>query len=50
MIREEIPEGTGVVAAHRPPISRHAFLEIIPATTNCRVFGVHLNAVQRSVG
>jgi exodeoxyribonuclease III len=32
-------------AAHRPPISRHAFLEIIPATTTWRVFGVHLSAV-----
>ena len=32
-------------AAHRPPISRHAFLEIVPATTSWRVFGVHLSAV-----
>ena len=32
-------------AAHRPPISRHAFLEIIPATTTWRVFAVHLSAV-----
>jgi exodeoxyribonuclease III len=32
-------------AAHRPAISRHAFLEIVPATTSCRVFGVHLSAV-----
>src|SRR4030095_4066504 len=32
-------------SAHRPPISRHAFLEIVPATTNWRVFGVHLSAV-----
>src|SRR4029450_6981713 len=32
-------------AAYRPPISRHAFLEIVPATTSWRVFGVHLSAV-----
>ena len=32
-------------AAHRPAISRHAFLEIVPATTSWRVFGVHLSAV-----
>jgi endonuclease/exonuclease/phosphatase family metal-dependent hydrolase len=32
-------------AAHRPTISRHAFLEIVPATTSWRVFGVHLSAV-----
>src|SRR5262245_40126537 len=32
-------------AAHRPPISRHAFLEIVPASTSWRVFGVHLSAV-----
>ena len=32
-------------AARRPAISRHAFLEIVPATANWRVFGVHLSAV-----
>jgi exodeoxyribonuclease-3 len=32
-------------AAYRPPISRHAFLEILPSTTSWRVFGVHLSAV-----
>ena len=32
-------------AAHRPAISRHAFLEIVPAATSWRVFGVHLSAV-----
>jgi len=32
-------------AAHRAAISRHAFLEIVPATTSWRVFGVHLSAV-----
>ena len=32
-------------AAHRPPISRHAFLEIVPAASSWRVFGVHLSAV-----
>ena len=32
-------------AAHRPPISRHAFLDIAPAATSWRVFGVHLSAV-----
>ena len=29
------------VAAHRPAISRHAFLEIVPADASWRVFGVH---------
>ena len=32
-------------AWHRPRVSRHAFLEIVPATTTWRVFGVHLSAV-----
>jgi exodeoxyribonuclease III len=32
-------------AWHRPRISRHAFLEIVPATVSWRVFGVHLSAV-----
>src|SRR5205814_6139556 len=32
-------------AARQPAISRHAFLEIVPATTSWRVFGVHLGAV-----
>jgi endonuclease/exonuclease/phosphatase family metal-dependent hydrolase len=30
---------------HRPRVSRHAFLEIIPAETDTPVFGVHLSAV-----
>jgi exodeoxyribonuclease-3 len=30
---------------HRPRLSRHAFIEIIPAGTTVRVFGVHLSAV-----
>jgi exodeoxyribonuclease-3 len=30
---------------HRPRISRHAFLEIVPAGSAVRVFGVHLSAV-----
>jgi exodeoxyribonuclease-3 len=32
-------------AWHKPRISRHAFLEIRPAGTSARVFGVHLSAV-----
>jgi len=32
-------------AWHKPRVSRHAFLEIVPATTTWRVFGVHLSAV-----
>ena len=32
-------------AWHRPRVSRHAFLEITPAGTPWRVFGVHLSAV-----
>jgi exodeoxyribonuclease-3 len=30
---------------HRPPFSRHAFLEIVPKGMSVRVFGVHLSAV-----
>ena len=30
---------------HRPRLSRHAFLEIVPSGTAVRVFGVHLSAV-----
>lgn len=30
---------------HRPRVSRHAFLEIVPADGAWRVFGVHLSAV-----
>lgn len=30
---------------HRPRLSRHAFLEIVPRATECRVFGLHLSAV-----
>ena len=32
-------------AWHRPRLSRHAFLEIVPAGLAVRVFGVHLSAV-----
>jgi exodeoxyribonuclease-3 len=32
-------------AWHKPRLSRHAFLEIQPRSTDCRVFGVHLSAV-----
>lgn len=32
-------------AWHKPRISRHAFLELQPAGTEARVFGVHLSAV-----
>ena len=32
-------------AWHRPRLSRHAFLEIVPAGSSFRVFGVHLSAV-----
>jgi endonuclease/exonuclease/phosphatase family metal-dependent hydrolase len=32
-------------AWHKPRISRHAFLEIHPAGTQARIFGVHLSAV-----
>lgn len=32
-------------AWHRPRLSRHAFLEIVPAGLSFRVFGVHLSAV-----
>lgn len=30
---------------HRPRISRHAFLEVVPAGEAVRIFGVHLSAV-----
>ena len=30
---------------HRPLVSRHAFIEIVPAGERLRVFGVHLSAV-----
>jgi endonuclease/exonuclease/phosphatase family metal-dependent hydrolase len=30
---------------HRPRFSRHAFLEVVPAGTAVRLFGVHLSAV-----
>jgi exodeoxyribonuclease-3 len=33
------------VEVHRPRISRHAFLEIVPADASWRLFGVHLSAV-----
>jgi endonuclease/exonuclease/phosphatase family metal-dependent hydrolase len=32
-------------AWHRPRVSRHAFLELVPAGLPVRVFGVHLSAV-----
>jgi exodeoxyribonuclease-3 len=38
-------ESVASFSAHRPPISRHAFLEVVPAATSWRVFGVHLSAV-----
>jgi exodeoxyribonuclease-3 len=33
------------VGWHRPRVSRHAFIEIVPAASTWRVFGVHLSAV-----
>jgi endonuclease/exonuclease/phosphatase family metal-dependent hydrolase len=30
---------------HKPRISRHAFLEVVPAGEQVRIFGVHLSAV-----
>jgi exodeoxyribonuclease-3 len=30
---------------HRPRVSRHAFLELVPAQLPVRIFGVHLSAV-----
>jgi exodeoxyribonuclease-3 len=30
---------------HKPRLSRHAFLEIVPAIGGCRIFGLHLAAV-----
>jgi exodeoxyribonuclease-3 len=30
---------------HRPRFSRHAFIEVVPAEADVRVFGVHLSAV-----
>ena len=30
---------------HRPRFSRHAFLDVVPAGTSARLFGVHLSAV-----
>jgi len=30
---------------HKPRVSRHAFLEVVPTGTSWRVFGVHLSAV-----
>lgn len=30
---------------HKPRVSRHAFLEVVPEGTSWRVFGVHLSAV-----
>lgn len=32
-------------AWHRPRLSRHAFLELVPGGTSFRVFGIHLSAV-----
>jgi exodeoxyribonuclease-3 len=33
------------VSWHRPRVSQHAFIELIPASLDVRVFGVHLSAV-----
>lgn len=33
------------VSWHKPRVSRHAFMEIVPAGTAWRIFGVHLSAV-----
>jgi exodeoxyribonuclease-3 len=33
------------VTWHRPRVSRHAFIEIVPRGTRLRIFGVHLSAV-----
>ncbi len=33
------------VAWHQPRVSRHAFIEIVPAARHWRIFGVHLSAV-----
>jgi exodeoxyribonuclease III len=33
------------VAWHKPRVSRHAFIEIVPGGTPWRIFGVHLSAV-----
>jgi len=33
------------VSWHRPVVSRHAFIEVVPARERIRVFGVHLSAV-----
>jgi exodeoxyribonuclease-3 len=33
------------VAWHRPRVSRHAFIEVVPAGASWRLFGVHLSAV-----
>jgi exodeoxyribonuclease-3 len=38
-------EPVRTVVWHKPLVSRHAFLEIVPATGPWRVFGVHLSAV-----
>jgi exodeoxyribonuclease-3 len=32
-------------ASHRPRVSRHAFIEVVPAGERIRLFGVHLSAV-----
>jgi endonuclease/exonuclease/phosphatase family metal-dependent hydrolase len=34
-----------VASWHRPRVSRHAFMELVPEGTDWRVFGVHLSAV-----
>lgn len=34
---------------HRPRVSRHAFLELVPEQANVRIFGVHLSAVFAAV-
>jgi len=38
-------EPVAYAAWHKPRVSRHAFLEVIPGGSRWRVFGVHLSAV-----
>jgi len=38
-------DAVALAAWHKPRVSRHAFLEVVPADGNWRVFGVHLAAV-----
>lgn len=34
---------------HRPPRTRHPYLEIVPADTDLRVFGLHLSAIHSNI-